>query len=245
MLSAISRRIRTPGCQLTTASPIRVRPFTARQSNEQPNERSNEQPNERSNEQPNERSNERSAVTMRRPIVRRTMLPIRGAGQIPPGDVIACILEGEMDQILMGHTRYLYRKFFFNEATRYVWLYVKRPVAKLSYVAEIGSCKLVPHELDMLPYYTNKRMEALEEAKAANIIRMIDREVGEGTVDENIGALPRMTYYAGDFTKFDAPDNMAYTWGYLRGDVGKGVLTGPAASEIYQCPGADVVILAA
>jgi len=140
------------------------------------------------------------------------MLPIRGAGRIPSGDVIATILEGEMEQILMGHTRYLYRKFFFNEATRYVWLYVKRPVAKLSYVAEIGSCKLVPQELDMLPYYTNKRMEALDEAKAASEIRTIDREVGEGAVDESIGALPRMTYYGGDLRNFDVPGLPRYAF---------------------------------
>ena len=149
---------------------------------------------------------------MRRPIVRRTMQPIRETGRIPSGDVIACIYEGEMDQILMGHTRYLYRKFFFNEATRYVWLYVKRPVAKLSYVAEIGSCKLVPHELDLLPYYTNKRMEALDEAKAAREIRTIDREVGEGAVNESIGALPRMTYYAGDLRNFDVPGLPRYAF---------------------------------
>lgn len=149
---------------------------------------------------------------MRGSLVRRTMSADRGTGRIPSADVIACIQEGEMDEILLGHTRYLYRKFFFNEYTKYVWLYVKRPVAKLSYVAEIGSCKLVPKELDMLPYYNNRRMEALEEAKAAGGIRTIDREPGEGAVGESIGALPRMTFYAADLKNFDIPGLPRYAF---------------------------------
>ena len=140
------------------------------------------------------------------------MLPARGAGRIPLVDVIACIHEGEMDEILLRHTTYLYRKFSFNEYTRFVWLYVRRPVAKLSYVAEIGSCKRVPEELAMLPYYNNRRMEALNEAMASREIRTINREAEEGTVGEGTRALPRMTFYAGDLRNYDVPGLPRYAF---------------------------------
>ncbi|PWW78481.1 hypothetical protein C7212DRAFT_351240 [Tuber magnatum] len=252
MISAVSRCARTPGWQLAAANSIWIQSFTAKaprfnekplvQSDEQSDEQSNGQANEQSNGQANGQANEQSTAPMRRSIVRRTILPvspINRTGRTMSSNVIACISEEEMDEILFGRTRYLYRKFFFDESTRYVWLYVRRPVGKLSYVAEIGGCRLVPSELDLLPYYKNKRREALCEADKS---RMIERKAGEGSADGGIGALPNITYHSENPRRFNIPDSMAYAWDYLRGAVGKGFLAVPATSEIYHCPGSDGVV---
>ncbi|KAG0127415.1 hypothetical protein HOY82DRAFT_523489 [Tuber indicum] len=246
MISTISRCARTPGWQLAAANSIRTQPFTAKapRFNEKPLERSNGQSSEQSNERPNERLGGPSAPTMVGPTLRRVMLPIDRVGRTASADVIACINEEEMEEILLGRTRYLYRKFFFHEYTRHVWLYVKRPVGKLAYVAEIGGCKHVPEELEMLPYYTNKRMESLREARAADEKGTISRGAGEGAVDGRIEAPPKITYCAGNLRRFELPGlpSVAYAWDYLRGAVGKGILAVPATSEIYQCPGSYVVV---
>ncbi|KAG0644610.1 hypothetical protein HOY80DRAFT_1006821 [Tuber brumale] len=237
MISAISRCARTPGWQLAAANSIRTQPFTAKAPCF--NEKQLEQSSEQSNKRPSEQPNKPSAPTTIRPTIRRVVLPVGWTGRIPSADVIACINEDEMKEILLGRTRYLYRKFFFDESVRYVWLYVRRPVAKLAYVAEIGDSKVVPHELEMLPYYTNKRMEALRGAGAADQMGTISRGTGEGAVDGRIGTLPNMVYYAGNLRRFDLPGlpSVAYAWGFLRGAVGKGILAVPATSEIYHCPG--------
>ncbi|RPB01750.1 hypothetical protein L873DRAFT_1675277 [Choiromyces venosus 120613-1] len=224
MLSTISRCTRARRWPLATANLIRIQPFTAKAPC--------------FNENPFEQSNEQSATTTGGPRIRRMMLPNDRTGRITSLNVIACIQQEEMDQILFGHTKYLYRKFFFNEAVRYVWLYVKRPVGKLSYVAEIGGSKYVPDELEMLPYYTHKRMEALREAGATDEITTVNREVGEGVVDGSIEALPRIIFHGQNLRRFDTPGlpSMANAWDRLRGTMGKGLLAVPAASEIYQCP---------
>lgn len=99
----------------------------------------------------------------------RSVAPDVGAlpvsSQQPMGNVISCVTAEEIDEILAGRITALYRRFYLPEIVKYVWLYTKLPVGRMSYVIEVGKQGWLVDKEDLPQYYKDAEVKRLAKEK--------------------------------------------------------------------------------